>query len=106
MKGHVFLIVKKADACSDMNNEKGNIGYRHWRNYSDKITERLGWLGASLVLLGYYLNANKHQECWVVWVFGNVLMGLYCLNRGAFPAAAMSFAISAMNIYGLIMWTG
>ena len=39
-----------------------------WEQYAGKVMERLGWLGASLVLFGYYLNANQYISSWLVWV--------------------------------------
>ena len=65
----------------------------------------IGWLAAFLVLFGYYLNANKHDECWLVWIVGNLLMGHYCHRKKAYPAATMSFVIVIMNMYGYITWT-
>ena len=65
----------------------------------------VGWLAALLVLFGYYLNANKYDECWLVWIAGNLLMGHYCHQKEAYPAATMSFVIVIMNMYGYITWT-
>jgi hypothetical protein len=64
----------------------------------------VGWLAAFLILFGYYLNANKHDECWPVWAVGNLLMGYYCHRKGAYPASAMSFVIVIMNVYGYATW--
>ena len=65
----------------------------------------MGWVGALLVLYGYYLNANMNPNSWLVWLVGNFLVGHYCLNKEAYPAAAMSFALMAMNVYGYVTWT-
>tara|TARA_B100000287_G_scaffold374185_1_gene373836 strand:+ start:1008 stop:1265 length:258 start_codon:yes stop_codon:yes gene_type:complete len=75
-----------------------------WRRYSSKVFERIGWLGAALVLLGYYLNANKHESCWYIWVIGNLMMALYCYTKRAYPATLMSILIVAMNVYGFFKW--
>jgi hypothetical protein len=64
----------------------------------------LGWLGAFLVLYGYYLNANMSEYCWLVWIVGNVLVGLYCVEKRAWPTALMSFVLVMMNVYGYIKW--
>jgi len=64
----------------------------------------LGWLGAILVLYGYYLNANMNDNCWPVWLIGNSLVGVYCIERGAYPTAVMSFVLVIMNVYGYINW--
>jgi len=58
----------------------------------------------ALIVLGYYLNANQDISCWVVWLIGNVMMGSYCYKKKAYPPAALSFLIGAMNIYGYISW--
>ena len=65
----------------------------------------LGWLGSFLVLYGYYLNANMSEYCWPVWIVGNIFVGLYCVERKAWPTVVMSFALVIMNIYGYIKWS-
>jgi hypothetical protein len=69
--------------------------------YKDHV---LGWIGALLVLLGYYLNANGSIESWPVWAVGNLFIGKYCLNKGAYPTAVMSFILVILNIYGYFKW--
>jgi len=64
----------------------------------------LGWVGALLVLLGYYLNANGSIESWPVWVVGNTLIGIYCFRKEAYPTAVMSFILVVLNIYGYFKW--
>ncbi|MAF43651.1 MAG: hypothetical protein CMI54_05725 [Parcubacteria group bacterium] len=64
----------------------------------------LGWIGAVLVLLGYYLNANGLIECWPVWLVGNLFIGKYCLDKKAYAAAVMSFVLIILNIYGYVRW--
>ena len=69
-----------------------------------KINHILGWAGASLVLLGYCLNANQMISSWPVWAVGNLLVGKYCLDRGAYPTAIMSFVLVILNVYGYFKW--
>ena len=64
----------------------------------------LGWSGAIIVLLGYYLNANHCTASWLVWVVGNSCVGYYCLEKKAYAAAVMSFALIILNIYGYVKW--
>tara|TARA_Y100000310_G_C20566812_1_gene755897 strand:- start:649 stop:909 length:261 start_codon:yes stop_codon:yes gene_type:complete len=64
----------------------------------------LGWAGTILVLFGYYLNANMDSASWLVWIAGNLLVGMYCLNKKAYPTAVMSFILVFMNIYGYLTW--
>ena len=68
------------------------------------IWPMLGWLGASLVILGYYLNANELSTSWLVWFAGNLLVGIFSIYKQAYSTAAMSFIIMVMNIYGYIQW--
>ena len=64
----------------------------------------IGWAGAAIVLLGYYLNANKLSWSWLVWLLGNALVAIYSFNLSAYPTAMMSVIIMGMNIYGYIQW--
>ena len=64
----------------------------------------IGWLGAGMVIFGYYLNANEYIASWLVWMVGNTLVGIYSLYKKAYSTAAMAFMITMMNIYGYIRW--
>jgi len=64
----------------------------------------VGWLGAGMVIFGYYLNANEYIASWLVWMAGNTMVGIYSLYKKAYSTAAMSFMITMMNIYGYIRW--
>jgi C4-dicarboxylate transporter len=77
-----------------------------WAKYFEKVIERLGWVGAILVILGYYLNANQLTSSWVVWIIGNVLVAIYSYHKKAYSTALMSLIIMIMNVYGYISWGG
>ena len=64
----------------------------------------IGWLGALLVILGYYLNANAIISSWLTWIVGNALVGIYSIYKRAYSTAVMSFIIMVMNIYGYVSW--
>ena len=66
--------------------------------------EYIGWLGAGLVLFGYYLNANHCLSSWLVWIVGNLCVAGYSTYKKAWPTAAMSIIIVIMNIYGFYKW--
>lgn len=66
--------------------------------------EIAGWIGAAMILFGYYLNANMYTSSWLVWTLGNAIVGVYCLNKKAYPTAVMSFILVIMNIYGYFKW--
>ena len=70
----------------------------------NKVSEKLGWFGASFVILGYYLNANHNISCWAFWIVGNTLIGLYSLNKKTYPTAVMSLLLVLFNIYGYLKW--
>ena len=74
--------------------------------YHGKVIERLGWVGAFLVILGYYLNAQHYLSCWIVWSVGNAFIVGYSTHKKAYPTALMSLIIMIMNIYGYISWGG
>jgi len=64
----------------------------------------VGWLGAGMVIFGYYLNANEYIASWLIWMVGNTMVGIYSLYKKAYSTTAMSFMITMMNIYGYIRW--
>ena len=66
--------------------------------------EIVGWLGAALVVFGYYLNANHYLSSWIVWAFGNLCVMGYSIRKKAWSTALMSFVITVMNIYGYFIW--
>ena len=68
------------------------------------IWTAVGWLGAILVIIGYYLNANEYITSWIVWMVGNALVAVYSIYKKAYSTAAMSFVIMLMNIYGYMRW--
>ena len=76
----------------------------YFKKHEKKIWERLGWLGAGLVVFGYYLNANLCLSSWLVWVVGNSLVAGYSLYKKAYPTAVMSLVIALINIYGYWKW--
>ena len=65
-----------------------------------------GWIGAIMVLIGYYLNAHQHISSWVVWIIGNGMVGAYSIHKEAYPTATMSFVIMIANVYGYLSWEG
>ena len=65
-----------------------------------------GWIGAALVLAGYVLNAQKMPISWLIWIIGNAMVGIYCLQKKTYPTAFMSFVLMILNIYGYLSWTG
>ena len=64
----------------------------------------IGWLGAFLVIFGYYLNANENVLSWIVWMIGNIAVGVYSYYKQAYSTAIMSLIILVMNIYGYLSW--
>ena len=66
--------------------------------------EYLGWLGAFLVVFGYYLNAHYCLSSWLVWIIGNLCVAGYSAYKKAYPTLVMSLIIVAMNVYGFFNW--
>ena len=64
----------------------------------------LGWLGFTLILTGYFLNAKKKIVCFPVWAAGNITHIIYGYILSAYPIMAMSFFILGMNLYGYLNW--
>jgi len=75
------------------------------KDYEARIIERIGWIGAILVVWGYYLNANQCLSSWIVWVVGNLCVAGYSAYKKAWPTFAMSIIITIMNVYGFIQWS-
>jgi hypothetical protein len=71
---------------------------------NNSIINLFGWVGATMVLIGYYLNANQEISSWIVWIIGNGMVGAYSIHKNALPTAAMSFMIMIINIYGYSTW--
>jgi len=67
--------------------------------------EAVGTIGALLVVLGYYLNANHYVSSWFAWIVGNLCVGVYCFFKKAYSTGVMSLVILLMNIYGYLKWT-
>ena len=67
--------------------------------------EYLGWLGALLVVFGYYLNAHHCLSSWLVWLIGNLCVAGYSAHKKAWPTLAMSIVIAIMNVYGYLHWS-
>ena len=85
--------IKKRGIC----NEAGDCAETAW-----KIA---GWIGATLVIWGYYLNANMYAGAWLVWAVGNGIVAAYSFYKKAHPTAVMSLVIFVMNIYGYFKWS-
>ena len=64
----------------------------------------VGWIGALMVLFGYYLNAKKITHSWLIWFIGNGLVAVYSFSISAYPTLFMSIVIMVMNIYGFFQW--
>jgi len=64
----------------------------------------LGWLGFLLILVGYYLNAQKQIICFPIWAIGNIIYIIYGFILNAFPIMAMSIFVLGMNVYGYKNW--
>ena len=66
--------------------------------------EIIGWMGAGLVVFGYYLNANQCLSSWLVWIVGNLCVAGYSIYKQAWSTSLMSFIIALMNVYGYLSW--
>ncbi len=66
--------------------------------------EWLGWTATALLLVGYYLNANKNIISWFFWFFGNTIMLIYAMLIQSYSVAFLSVFLMGMNIYGYISW--
>ena len=70
----------------------------------ETIMSTLGWMGTGLVLVGYYLNANKYVSSWLTWFSGNTMILIYSFYIEAFPMVVLNIFLLCMNTYGYIKW--
>lgn len=66
--------------------------------------ELLGWLATSILLLGYWANAQKKLYSWIVWMIGNTLMLIYAFLISSSSVMFLSIVLIGMNIYGYYNW--
>lgn len=66
--------------------------------------EICGWVGTSLILIGYYLNAKRLSISWIVWFVGNLMMLIYSMGINAWPQLVLAIVLMCLNIYGYINW--
>jgi len=66
--------------------------------------EWLGWAATILLLIGYYLNANKKISSWFFWFFGNTIMLVYAILIESYSVAFLSVFLMGMNVYGYRSW--
>ena len=69
------------------------------------IIDLIGWLGTTMIMIGYYLNAKKYKMCFYVWGIGNVAFLIYSYLINAIPQIAVSFFVLGMNVYGYKQWS-
>ena len=67
-------------------------------------TELIGWVATILLLIGYYLNAQKKIISWIIWIVGNSTMLIYALLIQSESIAFLSFVLVLLNIYGYVSW--
>ena len=70
----------------------------------ETIMSTLGWIGTGLVLVGYYLNANKYVSSWLTWFTGNTCILIYSCYLEAWPMVALNAFLLCMNVYGYRKW--
>lgn len=62
----------------------------------------IGWVATGLVLLGYWLNANRlHYQAMAVWIIGDTGWITYDILRSIYPHLALSSIIIVLNLYGI-----
>ena len=79
---------------------------RPWLDFDmdDRVIDIIGWLGFTLIIIGYFFNAKKKLYCFFFWGFGNLVYVFYGFVIDAFPMMAMSAFVLFMNVYGYMNW--
>jgi len=70
----------------------------------DIMIDILGWLGTTLILIAYYLNAKKYISSWILWCVGNLCMLIYGYYINSHPQVFLAFVLMILNIYGYFSW--
>ena len=53
-----------------------------FENNSETLNWKLiGWIGAGLVIFGYYLNANEYIDSWLVRIAGYIMVCVYSVYK-------------------------
>ena len=64
----------------------------------------IGWVGFFFIILGYYLNSKKKNNCFYSWAIGNIIFMIYAYLISSYPMLYMSFFTFLMNCYGYKKW--
>ena len=65
--------------------------------------EILGWICTVLVLIGYFLNANKKLiQALIIWLIGDIGWIIYDIHINNFSHLTLCTIIIGINIFGLI----
>jgi hypothetical protein len=65
----------------------------------------IGWIGTVMIIFGYYFNAKKIKNCFIIWGLGNVAFLIYAYLIEAPPQIAISAFVIGMNVYGYRQWS-
>jgi len=66
------------------------------------MVDIIGWVATGLVLLGYWLNANRlHYQAMAVWIVVDIGWIAYDILRCIDPHLTLSSVIILLNIYGI-----
>lgn len=67
------------------------------------IIEIFGWVCTSIILIGFWLNANnRYKLAMIVWTIGDLNWIIYDYFINNWSHGALSMIIIVINIYGLI----
>ena len=65
----------------------------------------IGWIGTVMIIFGYYFNAKKIKNCFIIWGLGNVTFLIYAYLIDAPPQIAISTFVIGMNVFGYRQWS-
>lgn len=68
------------------------------------VLDILQWVGAILILVGYWFFSFKSRWAPITTVAGSIVMGFWGVATGNWGVVVLNLVICAVNIFTIIKW--